>query len=274
MSHPLDGCRLKIERANEHITQFETEVDAFLSTNPYTVEGKADPQSGDITFFIRVHQDQPARLGTIVGDAVHNLRSALDHLMWQLVLANGRTPNSATAFPVVWDPKVPTNPVEYERRFLGKVRGASNLAIALIDAMQPYHVVDFGLAPKTDPLALLHSLDIRDKHQTLHVVGGAAVSKEIVLARADKTYEFKLITGIEDAISPLKDRTPLFTIPFEAVRGLAGLDMAEPNVKSEVTFTEVIEEAFPSTEIVAMQALITMRRVVEHSLGHFASFFS
>ncbi len=34
------------------------------------------------------------------GDIVHNLRSALDHLAFQLVLAGGHTPTTETAFPV------------------------------------------------------------------------------------------------------------------------------------------------------------------------------
>lgn len=39
----------------------------------------------------------------VIGDAVHNARAALDHLVWQLVLAAGNTPNRRTGFPVAED---------------------------------------------------------------------------------------------------------------------------------------------------------------------------
>jgi len=39
------------------------------------------------------------------GDIVHNLRSALDHLAFQLVLAGGHTPTTETAFPVGKSPR-------------------------------------------------------------------------------------------------------------------------------------------------------------------------
>ena len=36
----------------------------------------------------------------ILGDLLHNLRSALDHLAWQLVVDGGGTPSQDTNFPV------------------------------------------------------------------------------------------------------------------------------------------------------------------------------
>jgi len=44
--------------------------------------------------------DNPERLGVLLGDWAHNLRSALDHLMWQLVILYGGTPNRRTQFPI------------------------------------------------------------------------------------------------------------------------------------------------------------------------------
>ncbi len=36
----------------------------------------------------------------VVGDVIHNLRSALDHLAWQLVILDGGQPNDSTQFPI------------------------------------------------------------------------------------------------------------------------------------------------------------------------------
>src|SRR5690606_21763862 len=45
-----------------------------------------------------------AYVSAIVGDVLHNLRSALDQLAWQLVLFDGGTPNQLTTFPVLREP--------------------------------------------------------------------------------------------------------------------------------------------------------------------------
>ncbi len=36
-----------------------------------------------------------------LGEILYNLRSALDHLVWQLVLANGKTPGRDNSFPII-----------------------------------------------------------------------------------------------------------------------------------------------------------------------------
>ncbi|MDA8303258.1 MAG: hypothetical protein M0005_17365 [Actinomycetota bacterium] len=42
----------------------------------------------------------PARLAALIGDCVHNLRSALDHLATYLLEANGARPSPGTHFPI------------------------------------------------------------------------------------------------------------------------------------------------------------------------------
>ena len=55
----------------------------------YGVSNDRDTQTGEIVILGEppVHE-----WGAMVGDVVDNLRSALDHLVWQLTLANGHTP--------------------------------------------------------------------------------------------------------------------------------------------------------------------------------------
>ncbi|HWY89805.1 MAG TPA: hypothetical protein VNY31_03965 [Solirubrobacteraceae bacterium] len=73
---PLLGCRLKLMQAWLHLQSLDADVGHFLSSN--------DP-------------DPPPHLGVIVGDFLHDLRCVLDHLVWQLVLLNGRKPNDRTS---------------------------------------------------------------------------------------------------------------------------------------------------------------------------------
>jgi len=91
--------RIKIERAKEHIDDLKSEVDAFrFSLNqPDVIGSKSNPQTGEFTFYIIDLPEAPATLSTISGDALHNLRSSLDHLAHQLVLVAGNKPTLRTS---------------------------------------------------------------------------------------------------------------------------------------------------------------------------------
>src|SRR5688572_1441682 len=86
---PLAGAYIKIERAKEHVQDLETEITAFLGREPYRIVRQDDANTGEQTYRVLVSEDGPLRWGAIIGDVIHNLRTALDHLACQLVLANG-----------------------------------------------------------------------------------------------------------------------------------------------------------------------------------------
>src|ERR1019366_657128 len=74
---------LKVERVEKHLIEFERERTAFLATKPYRVREKPDAKH----VYEACHvTDVPGALAAIAGDAIQNLRSALDHLVSQLVL--------------------------------------------------------------------------------------------------------------------------------------------------------------------------------------------
>jgi hypothetical protein len=110
----------------------------------------------------------PASLPLIFGDSIHNLRSALDHLAWALVLANGGSPDESTYFPVRRTapdrPKQPSKPWSLGRALVPG-GGVTEQAAQLLDELQPYSHTAEG-----QQLARLHSLDIWDKHRRLAVI--------------------------------------------------------------------------------------------------------
>lgn len=95
----------------------------------------------------------PMRAFTIVGEFLHDLRSALDHLAWQLVLINGGSPTRATVFPLGVDPS------SHE----SVAGGVSSRAQSLIRAAQTCHQV--GEDRRLHPLAMLRHLSNVDKHR-------------------------------------------------------------------------------------------------------------
>ena len=59
-----------------------------------------DPQTGDEVIQSADLPSFPARWGVLVGELIHNLRSALDYLIGEFVREGGREPDSGNAFPI------------------------------------------------------------------------------------------------------------------------------------------------------------------------------
>jgi hypothetical protein len=77
---PQTAGYLKLARGRHHVDQLKDDIDAYLAGKPYEVAQEAVP--GGLALRLRVHTSPPATLGLVAGDAVHNLRSALDaHLV-------------------------------------------------------------------------------------------------------------------------------------------------------------------------------------------------
>ncbi len=150
----LVGVRAKIERAKQHVSDLEGRIGTFRETNPYRLVTEVDSQTRHTSYKVRVHSAPPIELGLVAGEAVHQLRSSLDHLAWQLVEANGHLAGSGTYFPICQT--APTS-AQDKKSFERKVKGMSASVIGLIETLQPYQAGDTNLWT-------LHKLDNFDKH--------------------------------------------------------------------------------------------------------------
>jgi hypothetical protein len=151
----------KVERAEKHIRDVQAERDAFLAEDPYPFFHEDDLQSGERVYYLRSARDVPDSLPLIVGDAVHNLRSALDHLAHHLVCVGNSSPGPFTHvyFPIAKDA------TEYITTRDRKIEGMGNNAIKAIDTIEPYG------GGSGEIFWHLHCLDIIDKHRLLITVG-------------------------------------------------------------------------------------------------------
>lgn len=133
----LETVRLKVERGNEHLKFLESELGRYYTTYPaeFVPEGEVhrDESGGEYIFGSVKVDAPPASISIIMGDVVQNLRSALDYLVWELVLANHQTPGESNAFPIC----------RSEKEFMGEL-GRNRLAgvnpdvIAEVARLQPY----------------------------------------------------------------------------------------------------------------------------------------
>ena len=175
MSHPLDGPQAKVERAKEHARVLNHEWRVFW-------EARANEESLDVgfdgTWYMistspPLKEFPPLRFSVICGDIVHNLRSALDHLVWQLVIVGRREPGKWNFFPIYTDSSDFMRDVKCRKRKRGPgpLEGINpkGSAWTFIEELQPYKRRELGMDPRAHQLAVLRRLSNTDKHQTLHV---------------------------------------------------------------------------------------------------------
>jgi len=102
-NHPLAGCVEKLWRAQEHFEALQREIAGLQHTELATFRGELDPHRDDVLHIVVDTITLPdLRIATILGDMVHNLRSSLDHLVFELAFLGlrGKTIPDKTAFPV------------------------------------------------------------------------------------------------------------------------------------------------------------------------------
>src|SRR5215204_3286604 len=133
MRHPLLGCWLKIERANEHINSLRSDVQRFVTSSPLKVRQSYDTNRGELVLPFAEVPELPPRLSILVGEVLYQVRSALDHMIWQLIVAEGHTPPPKSGFPIF------SQEDGYKARRQSMIKGVSDTAEARIRSLQPYH---------------------------------------------------------------------------------------------------------------------------------------
>jgi hypothetical protein len=155
--------RIKIERAYKHLDELEHVIGLSSDEIHFNVVGmNFDSQTGK-----RFLETQPLifndeTIPAIAGDAVHNMRCALDHLTFHLVQVGG-TRNPKLKWNDVRFPIFPSFDT-YKANKTRKIDGMRPEAIKAIDALKPYK-------SGNDALWLLNKLDNADKHSFILSIG-------------------------------------------------------------------------------------------------------
>lgn len=183
MSSRLDDVRAKIERANEQVLALEAQIQEFLAADPYVVRPEYDARNGEDLYRAHVLREPPPRISVIVGEVVHDLRSALDHLAWQLTRPSNR--RHTTGFPIFASPWESGGTSEAE--FRAKVDGMSDDVVAVIKRLQPHQ--PGSPVSKDHALYQLHKMNIKDKHHLLNVIGGAAEQRRMTVGGGGQSGE-------------------------------------------------------------------------------------
>ena|SRR5688572_1298578 len=85
MSVRFPDARLKSKWAKGHIRHLNAALHTFLQKNPYTFREYEELYTGDRVFQSAIKSDIDSEIPLILGDALHNMRSALDYVVQGLI---------------------------------------------------------------------------------------------------------------------------------------------------------------------------------------------
>jgi hypothetical protein len=155
-----------MRRAEEHFDAVKAELIAWKESQPYIVTKQSDSEGKRHGLIVRFNKWPPLdRLAILAGDCVHNLRAALDSLVYAAAIRDSGAnppPNfKALQFPIT-DDSVAFG-IEQKRRLVP----LSAHTQARIERAQPYNRSHADLPPL---LRILADFDNIDKHRLLNLV--------------------------------------------------------------------------------------------------------
>jgi hypothetical protein len=186
---------LKLERACHHINDLDGQLKAFLAEKPFKIIIHYRRKTGERAFGIKTEKPIPPHFSVIIGDAVHNLRSALDLTLYPMACDTADKPDRIQ-FPFAKDdtPKALKTAIDN-----GRVKFAGKKVLEAMRILNP--------SPTGNPVMWgIYALDNRDKHRLL------------ILSRA--VAAFTAGTGNEEAFKRFLRRD----IPDGTTIVLAGSD--------------------------------------------------
>jgi hypothetical protein len=152
----MAGVRAKLDRLDANMEGYDEELRRYVASDPHEVVPKFDVETGWHDIFLRVGEP-PRVFGLILGEATHNLRSALDHLAWQLANVDGDPPKpKSVQFPIYEKP-----PKDFLT--LECLNGMREPHRAMLEMLQPYKADD-----RPQVLEMLSWVSNTDKHRLLH----------------------------------------------------------------------------------------------------------
>jgi hypothetical protein len=166
-----DSWWLKVKRAQKHMVDIKREAVRYANTHPYEFIRVRQPhRQHNIRHRVRIIQHPDPMLPLMLGDFVHNLRCALDHIIVACVPKRDRS--DATGFPISSRDLLAKDPdgnfviddAQARKNFEHSIRGLHPGARAIVIRAQPYNA---GSEAGRWTLGIVSRLDNTDKHRTI-----------------------------------------------------------------------------------------------------------
>jgi len=207
---------LKVARANDHLRELQGRERAFFDLKAYMHVQEQDSEVGDRKSAVIL--PPPEDFGLIIGDIVHNLRSALDHIIWSLShlpKSAALTPKEerAIGFPIV--DSAPAYTATMQRHPGPLPPNLPSGVAAEVALLQPHHGWN---NPTRFLLWVIQELDRIDKHRLVVVTTSAAVQgvHGVPLENPMRTFTGPIKSGTVVPLRPGQDGKPEMDMDLDA----------------------------------------------------------
>lgn len=220
----------KLNWAGKLLEQLDKGVLAWFDGNEHFSHNVEPDPDNSGQFLLKVSADKIpiAPCSLVIGDVVQNLRSGLDHLVYELAATHTDPITKKDArnsqFPIIGDESAKgvtgNGPVAWKNNALpSQLKCISPSAQSIIEKLQPYQL---GTSFRNHPLWRLAELSNIDKHRMLHVSAAYAASytvrecsvtgvftnepgivkKNTVVARLGITQPLNSDKSVNDCVTP------------------------------------------------------------------------
>jgi hypothetical protein len=178
----LSSARLKVERAHKHILDIEQWIATFNTMNAHPVMVGVHPETGEnkgshVRVFKGPMKMPEGNVSCIVGDAVNNLRAALEHVAAAIYIARAADPKEST-FPIDRD----TESLIKQPRYRKIETVAPDLAPIIADYV--------GADGSGDLFVAMNQMAVADKHRVLITTIGLTKFTVHCIEDEDEPREF------------------------------------------------------------------------------------
>jgi hypothetical protein len=262
----LPGFILKLDRGYHHLMNARAQIDEFVSGNPYQIVRDDESEPGKSRIWITLLEEPPDLISLAAGDAAHNFRSALDHLVYEISSQKKREPRG-TSFPILtsendWDKRTEKGKLQvssgsYQTRYLPDAARALIQSLQPCPRPEPYPPDMFG--PDRQRLLQLRNFDNADKHKQLNVA--VFYVQHVMVGHSSPT-------GLPDwddfhRGGPLQLNTPTLLIQFAKTLEVD----VDPIVMLDVTFSDGYSPREPVGT--CLDELFVCVRAIIGALGRF-----
>lgn len=238
MADPFSSARRKLARAKIHIEDLKNRIITFEQSNPYEVVSEPDPDKPqEIVHKMRRTKPLP-ETSEIAGDAINNLREALDHTAYAVAFP----PRRHCHFPFGSDA------ANFEISAQGNCKHVPQEIISLFRAFKPYK-------GGNDSLWALNQICRANKHTVLTSIG--------INSRWTGKFPFSRLEVLEGITEPFwMVYPPIMWDRSKQEVVLARGSPNNPHLQYEVSITTFV--CFDDVEVVRGQEAVA---VLDHLVG-------
>ena len=256
----FESAKLKIKRAKQHIIELNRVVDTYSAQHPLRIFRSFDGKASQVTYRVKAKIPMPTEIPLVIGDAIHNLRSALDLLIYEMVGDKCETAGQRKNVQFPFSKSAQSLGGTIKTR---QVHRAGEKVVQEIHGLEPY-------PGGNETLYAIYTLDVTDKHKLIIPTISSAGLASTDLAKAMPEMPLQ---GRENVALVMADSvqfnivTPSPQGSRQARRAARGASTREKETDFKPTSIVCFSESQPFPMRPVVQILVAMAKETERAIN-------